>query len=117
MKITNITELRAEKLALQEEAKTITAAMSNDFDVMKRSIQPAVLLHKAIVAIIPDALIRSKITGVPIDFILKAFFNHRSEPVKQDPAEEKKTRIKNTALRILESAAIVFLSKDLKKRV
>ena len=115
MKINNLNDLKAEKLQLEEAAGKITAAISADLGKMKRSIQPNVLIYRAISALIPDTLKNSRITGVPIDYILKALFSHKTVAEKPDPALEKRNQVKNMAINLLESTAMLLLTKKLKK--
>ncbi len=116
MKITSLDSLRSEKIRLQNEAGLITASLMNDADMIKRAVQPWALIHRAVTSIIPDVLMKSKITGVPINFILKSVFGEKTAPNKPvDPAEEKKQRIRTMALGIVETAALILLNKGIKK--
>ena len=115
MKINSLDTLRSEKLRLQNEAQTITASLTNDVDMIKRAIQPWALIHRTVTAIIPEVLMKSKITGVPINFILKTVFGEKTDAKPMDPAEEKKQRIRTMALGIVETAAMILLNRGIKK--
>jgi len=116
MKINSLDTLSSEKIRLQNEAESMTASLTNDVEMIKKAIQPWALIHRAVTAIIPEVLMKSKITGVPINFILKTIFGEKTAPGKPaDPAEEKKQHIKSVALGIVETAAMILLNRGIKK--
>jgi len=116
MKITNIETLRSEKTRLQNEAATISASLMNDAEMIKRAIRPWALIHSAVTALIPEVLKKSKITAMPINFLLKTIFGDSTGIKPNDPAAEKRQRIKEVAVGVLETAAMFFLTRGAKKR-
>jgi len=116
MKITSLDTLRSEKIRLQNEEAAMTASLMNDLEMIKRAIQPWALIHRVVTALIPEVLKKTKLTAVPINFILKTIFGDKPNSKPLDPAEEKRQRIKDVALGVVETAAMFFLTKGFKRR-
>jgi|SRR6185437_5214971 len=117
MNITDLSTLKGEKRRLQIEAELMTAALKSDAEMLKDAARPWALLHRAVTAIIPKILKETKITRVPINFLLKTIFGEKlKKKTENPPPADKKQQIKNVAMGLAETAAMFFLAKGIRKK-
>lgn len=115
--ITNLAELRAEKLRLQVLATKQKEIIQSDFEYIKKEYAFLNIMNRAAQKVVPEPVRKSTVLNDTVNFLARRVFQNEKNVVSTNSDSGKGNMVRNIALGAIEGVFTLIITRYLGRKI